>query len=250
MKNGQTPIHIMRWAPADYVNDPFVRRCYQKRDFRTVSFYSAFLFYSFMEGGDLPSDLDDLAAIVLMPARDVEMALAVCKAAGKIQEEDGRLFHQRVRREVDKEFEFRRHQAELGRKGAKARVEKEAQGKPKGTPSPPSPSPSPAPIKDPPLTPPLNAGGDLQVEPGERDEPVRPDERPPDHGTHDWDRADEREYVEALVASAKEHGRPAFRNDRRHFRDWYRAGVPLVQAMEHIEERARDGLPLTEARRL
>lgn len=154
MKAGQVPIHIMRFAPTDYVNDSFVRRCYQKRDYRTAAFYPVFLFWCHMEGGDVPADPEEVSSRVLMPVRDVVHAIDVCKAAGKIQEEDGRLFHRRVKRDVEKELEFRRNQAELGKKGAQARINKVAQGKPEGSLSPrglnpPSPAPAPAPTPAP-----------------------------------------------------------------------------------------------------
>ncbi len=163
MPKGQVPIHIMRLAPADYVNDPFVRRLYQTRDLRTASFYPVFLFWSHMEGGDLPTDPSDLASLLLMRPRDIAAALKVCLAAGKIVEDGGRLYNPRVRREVAKELEFRKTQAELGKKGAQARIDKVAQGQPKGSLRPPQnvpegtlsprgvspPSPAPAPTPTP-----------------------------------------------------------------------------------------------------
>lgn len=148
MRDGHAPIHIMRWAPADYVNDPFVRKLYQKRDWRTLAFYSAFLFYSHMEGGDLPSDPEELAAVLLMPARDVASALSLCLSAGKLHEEHGRLFHKRVISEVIQELEFREKQREIGKRGGRPK----RKGKPKGsvlenlTPPAPTPTPTPAPI--------------------------------------------------------------------------------------------------------
>jgi hypothetical protein len=146
MRGGHTPIHIMRLAPADYVNDPFVRRLYQRGDYRTAAFYPVFLFYSHMEGGDLPADVQILSSTVLMPSRDVAAAIRVCKRAGKIHEENGRLFHRRVRREVQAELDYRRHQSELGKKGGRPKKE---EGRPKGPllehESPPAPLPAPAP---------------------------------------------------------------------------------------------------------
>lgn len=150
MKGGHTPIHIMRFAPADYVNDPFVRRLYQRRDYRTAAFYPAFLFWSHMEGGDLPADPGDLGALLLMPVGEVVRSLAVCKEAGKIREEGGRLYHKRVKAEVDAELAYRRSQQETGRKGGRPPKHTKEEGEPKGrvsdnqTPSSPSPAPLPA----------------------------------------------------------------------------------------------------------
>lgn len=148
MKDGHAPIHIMRWAPADYVNDPFIRKLYQKRDWRTLAFYSAFLFYSHMEGGDLPSDPEDLAAMVFMPPREVTSALALCVSAGKIHEKQGRLYHKRVVAEVIQELEYREQQRAIGKRGGRPK----RKGEPKGrvlenqTPPSPAPTPTPAPI--------------------------------------------------------------------------------------------------------
>jgi len=183
----QVPIHIMRVAPADYVNDLFVRRCYQKRDYVTAAFYPLFLFWSHMEGGSLPADPDDLSTLFLMPARDIKAALAVCIAAGKVREEEGRLYNKRVLSDVQKELEFRRNQAELGRKGAQARIDKVAQGKPKATPegtlsprglSPPAPSPAPAPTPVPAPAPPPSPDPSPDPAPGAR--PLQPEPRWPD----------------------------------------------------------------------
>lgn len=160
MKGGHTPIHIMRFAPADYVDDPFVRGLYQRRDFRTAAFYPLFLFYSFMEGGSLPLDVSTdggasplrvstIASLVLMREADVRHAIETCLHANKIVRKGGRLFHRRVRREILSELKFRRQQAGLGKLGGLARAARLAQGKPKASSSPPSPSPSPVPASAP-----------------------------------------------------------------------------------------------------
>src|SRR5687767_13654607 len=82
MAKGDVPVYIMRFAPSDYTNDPFVKRLYLRGDYRTAAFYPAFLFHSHQQGGDLPADPDDLAAVVLMRRRDVEASLKVCMEAG------------------------------------------------------------------------------------------------------------------------------------------------------------------------
>lgn len=230
MKGGQTPIHIMRWAAADYVNDPFVRRCYQKRDYRTAAFYPVFLFYCHIEGGDLPADVDELAAIVLMPPRDVATSLRVCKEAGKIQEQNGRVYHKRVKREVEAELEYRQHQAEVGKKGGRPKkrgeAERVAKGEPKAsllenlTPPASASAPSPAPA---PMTPVPNG----TVVTG------RPDA---DDGSG--------AYVAAVLdLYCRLPGTRAgpTRADRRIAAELHRKGVPL--------EAAREGLLLATARR-
>ncbi len=116
MKGGRTPIHIQRWAPADYHEDEHVRLLKTRRDYRTLTFYRHFIDRSFSAGGDLPADLEALAAVVEMPRRDVERALSFCLGR-LIERRGGRLYQKRVEREVRAELAYRTEQAELGRKG-------------------------------------------------------------------------------------------------------------------------------------
>lgn len=147
MKQGQRPIHIMRWAPADFVNDPFVKLLAAKRDYRTLTVYQFVLWWCHIEGGDLPPDRAELAAVLGLPRTDVAKAVARCIKAGKLFEGDGRLFHRRVKREVEEELTFRSEQAELGKKGAYKRWHGEAYGPPiQPGYSPPLPIPLPPPL--------------------------------------------------------------------------------------------------------
>jgi hypothetical protein len=174
VKGGKTPIHIQRWAPADYHQDEHVRLLYARRDWRTLTFYRTFIDVAFMRGGDLPADPEALAASLMMPLADVRTALAYCLDR-LVFEEDGRLLQKRVRREVSEELEFRESQVESGRRGGFSRVATLAKGKPKAslpgsgsepqarrTPAP-APAPAPAPYAcavpppdDPPVLPPAD----------------------------------------------------------------------------------------------
>lgn len=170
MKGGQTPIHIQRWAPADLHQDEHWKLLQAKRDYRTLHFYRVFLDHAFMAGGDLPRNPAQLAAVLLMPARDVEAALRFC--LGKLVFEDGdRLYQKRVRREVKKELKFRKRQSDIGKKGGRPRKDGTAKGELKGTlsdpespPSPyavrrsPTPAPAPTPSPAPTPTPDIPAG--------------------------------------------------------------------------------------------
>jgi hypothetical protein len=149
VKSGQVPIHIMRWAPSDFVNDPFVKLLVSREDFATFTLYNLVLNWSHLEGGDLSSDTEQLAAVVGMRPKTVEKSLKVCVAAGKLVVEGGRVYHRRVIREVAKELGFREKQAEAARKRWDPAIDKVASGKPQATHSqdstpslsPPSPSP-------------------------------------------------------------------------------------------------------------
>ena len=148
MKGGHRPIHIQRWSPADYQADEHVRLLYLRRAWCTLTFYRTFLDCSHLAGGDLPADSETLCALLSMPKRDVERALAFC--LGRLIERDGdRLYQKRVRRDVAHEIEFRAKQSARANQrwhppgGCGGNATAEA---PRKTPqSPPSPSPSPAP---------------------------------------------------------------------------------------------------------
>lgn len=155
MKGGQTPIHIMRWAPADYVNDPFVKLLVARRDFGTFAFYNLVLNWSHMEGGDLPENPEELAAVIGMSVKDTARSLKVCMDAGKLIADGGRIYHKRVRREVYRELQFRLQQSDNGKRGGAAAGKGRPKASPNGAltepsaspnprgPNPPSPSPAP-----------------------------------------------------------------------------------------------------------
>lgn len=179
MKGGHTPIHIQRWAPADLHQDEHWKLLQARRDYRTLHFYRVFMDHAFMAGGDLPRDPAQLAAVLLMPVRDVETALRFC--LGKLVFEDGdRLYQKRVRREVKKELKFRKRQSDLGKLGGRPPKEGKTKGEPKGTlfdpkspPSPyavavrrtpsPTPAPAPPPAPAPTSTPAIPNGGDRRA---------------------------------------------------------------------------------------
>jgi hypothetical protein len=118
VRGGRTPIHIQRWAPADYQADEHVQLLLARRDWRTLTFYRQFLDASFMAGGDLPADAEGLSACVRMPVAEVRRALEFCLGR-LIVEDGGRLFQQRVRSEVAEELEFRLSQGEHGKRGGR-----------------------------------------------------------------------------------------------------------------------------------
>lgn len=168
MKGGQTPIHVMRFAVADYLEDPWVKLALTERNLVATTFYPLFLFASFNHGGDLPSDPTLLAAALGMRRSDVVAALKFWsqKECGLVILESGRAWNPRVRRDVAAELQFRSDQAERGRKGGKAKAASERLAGAKQPPSPPSPSPSPAPAPAPtPSSTNAGAGGRAATDP-------------------------------------------------------------------------------------
>lgn len=78
MKGGHTPIHIQRWAPADYQADEHVSLLLKRRAWATLTFYRQFIDLSFLSGGDLPRCSEGLAAVLRMPRGVVQAAMTFC----------------------------------------------------------------------------------------------------------------------------------------------------------------------------
>lgn len=163
MRGGQKPIHIQRWAPQDFTNDPIVRLQLARRDYEALSFYVLVLNHSFMEGGDLPADPEALAAIIGMPVDVVKRVLPIflnCEKP-KLVVEETCLFNPRVRREIRNELRYRAEKKRLGKRGGEASARKRkvkqlvdhvvdqvVDGS--SSPPAPTPAPSPAPLPTPP----------------------------------------------------------------------------------------------------
>ncbi len=183
------PIHIMRWAPADYVNDPSVKLALAQRDFVSATFWPLFLFHAFIQGGELPAEPTALGAIIGMRPADIRRALAYWTEQGKLKERDGRLYHERICRDIADEIAFREEQSERGVLSWKARGRADAShrlatgsvepagstsrfNQPVQPPSPvpvPEPSPSPSPV---PVSGSIPAGREVVVPP-RHDPPTR-----------------------------------------------------------------------------
>jgi uncharacterized protein YdaU (DUF1376 family) len=150
VKGGKTPIHRQPWYPSDYHEDEHVKLLKARRDYLTLTFYRHFLDKAWTAGGDLPADPEALAAVVEMPRKDVEKALAFC--LGRLIAQDGdRLFQKRVKRDLQKEDTFSADQARRGALGAKARWDGERHterdsARHRGHDGPPLPVPVPTPV--------------------------------------------------------------------------------------------------------
>lgn len=157
----RAPVHIMRFAPADYLLDAFVKDCYRRRDHRTLAFYTGFLFTSHLEGGSLPADPTRLAAHLGMAVSDVTPALTRCVEAEKLRVKDGRVYHKRVASEVADELAYRDQQSEFGKLGGRPRkppIDDDAgKGPLSGGESPPAPPPAPGPAPAPNASTPASA---------------------------------------------------------------------------------------------
>lgn len=157
MKGGRTPIHIMRFAPADYLNDPAVKLALAEDNVDATAFYPLFLFNAFAQGGSLTSDLRVLAATIGMSRKRVERALAFWKDTGTIEDRDGRLYQKRVTREVEQELAFRDAEAERKRlarertSGGRPADAVDTSGgrRPESEAPTPAPAPAPAPLPAP-----------------------------------------------------------------------------------------------------
>lgn len=113
------PVHLMKFAPADYLLDSFVQGCIRRCDWTTLAFYTLFLFKSHYEGGSLPADPVALGDHLNMQPDTASAALETCVAASKLRVEDGRVYHKRVAREVKAAREYIDEQRETGKKGGR-----------------------------------------------------------------------------------------------------------------------------------
>lgn len=182
MKGGKTPIHLMRFACADYLNEPAVKLALAEDNVDASAFYPLFLFNAFTQGGSLPSGPRILAATVGMPLKRVERALKFWQEHGVIEERDGRLYQKRLEREVTQELAFRDSEAERKRIAR----ERQSGGRPADggqasggrRPESEAPTPAPAPLPAPnavrqspaPLPATTNGHGATSLPPGQRED--------------------------------------------------------------------------------
>ena len=165
MKNGKAPLHLWgRWCPADYLSDELVRLCAARGNVTALAVYFHVLQASRQAGGDLPGDIEGLAAVLGMPRKLVARGLSPWVTQGKLRIEAGRLFHPRVRREVEHDLAFRDAASISGKVGGQRSASERSKGTLEGTlkgtlkapssyPEPvPSPSPEPVPVPEPKLT--------------------------------------------------------------------------------------------------
>lgn len=236
MKGGQTPIHIQRWAAADYHADEHVKLLKARHDYRALTFYRHFLDQSFMSGGDLPANPEALAAVLEMPKRDVEKALAFCLGRLVFLEGD-RLYQRRVKRDVIDELAFRGAQSARGKLGGRPKKKptafhKEATALIEDNPSKSPPSPAPAPAPDngthpPNPPPPEGAGGRVLHTAGNGFDP-------------NSDTASALRYEDARRYAIDIGFRPG-RRENRQLREWARAGHSLGQMQEVLDRLMADG---------
>jgi len=151
MKNGRTPLHLWgRWCPADYLSDETVRLCAARGNMVALAVYFHILQVSRQAGGDVPADIEGLSAVLGMPRKLVARGLAPWVQGGKLQIEGGRLFHPRVRREVEHDLAFREAARISGTAGGQRSASRTSKGTLKGalkgTLKAPSTYPEPVPV--------------------------------------------------------------------------------------------------------
>ncbi len=175
MNNGQDyPLQLWRtWSPPDFLNDEIVRLAIARGDGTSIAVYALVLNASYWAGGTLPADIEQLAAVLGARKTWVERGLTLWLDSGKLQVEDGRIFHRRTRAEAQKDLALRRAASISGATGNRKRwqrrvpdqvpdrvPDRDGDGVPNATPiavqnisvlSPdryPSPTPTPTPTPD------------------------------------------------------------------------------------------------------
>lgn len=156
--------HLMRWAPQDWRTSRVRMRSAMTgdRDLRLVYFEALNALHE--NGGRVPSDPVKLADLLLIPSDVIAAKLPVLLELGEdcdgglIDNGDGTISNRRIVNDLAEELEFRRQQAELGRRGGHAKAmasaqSSERQANAKRTVSPPAPAPLPPPAPAPPPAP-------------------------------------------------------------------------------------------------
>lgn len=130
---GGVALHLVSWAPSDYLNDEYVSLLLIERDYTALAFYHLFLNRSYLEGGSLP-DLppQGLVGYLRMPAEDVEHGLTRAIDAGKLVRDDGRLFHPRTLSEAENTVKLKLSRARTAARSANRRWNKEVTPMPNG----------------------------------------------------------------------------------------------------------------------
>lgn len=152
--------HLMRWAPQDWRTSRVRMRSAMTgdRDLRLV--YLEALNALHEHGGVLPSDPAALADLLAIPADVIGAKLPALYELGRncdgglVDNGDGTLSNRRIVNDLADEVAFRQQQAELGRRGGRAKAKAKAsrserQANAKRTVSPPAPAPSNVPINQP-----------------------------------------------------------------------------------------------------
>lgn len=121
MKGGKTPVHIMRVAPADYVNDPWVKLALKRGQYDLLTFFHLFLYHCHIQGGSLPAQEEQLAAVLGLKESVVRRGISYWSApeCGLVVVRSGLAWNPRVARDVAKAIEFIDGQSEHGRHGGR-----------------------------------------------------------------------------------------------------------------------------------
>lgn len=130
----RTTAPAFQFYPSDFLNSPKVRR--MSKTERGV--YITLLCLDWMDDG-LPTDLDQMAADIHMPVKQLRAMWENSYLGQCFIERDGRYYNERLERERDKQSEFRRRASDHGKKGGRPKANPLPDGK--GTESQPFPNP-------------------------------------------------------------------------------------------------------------
>lgn len=117
MRNGDTPAHLIPWAPSDYLTSRTRMRAIQSQDHMLRLVYREALDVLYAEGGSVAlAALPDLTGL---PADVVERAVGVCRELGSLAVDDGIVTNPRVTRTLERIRETREMRAAGGHLGGR-----------------------------------------------------------------------------------------------------------------------------------
>lgn len=149
------PTHRMGWYPADHATSPLRGELALEGNHLVRLAWRELLDALWLRGGYIARS--EIAGALLLSREDAEQALSRLLESGRFRvTEDGRVYNDRVLRDLAAEQTYRAEQRERGKAGARSRWQADGERHPDGLASakqvhgPPPPSPAPAPTPAPP----------------------------------------------------------------------------------------------------
>jgi len=113
MNNGERPVHIMHWAPQDWLSSPLRAQLALERDHVARLLYRELLDAIHAAGGRIRRS--EIPGAVMLSAEEVDLGLVRLLQSGRVVERGGFISNPRVRKEIDGVLGDRKRDAERKR---------------------------------------------------------------------------------------------------------------------------------------
>jgi hypothetical protein len=102
MKAGETPQHIIYWAPSDWLTSRVRSRSAMTADPMLRTVYFELLNVLYANGGEVPSEPEALADLLMLPAGEVDRCLPLLRDLGSVTLDNGNVRQPRVTKEIER----------------------------------------------------------------------------------------------------------------------------------------------------